>query len=1040
MQISLCIVVRNEESFLGDAIASARPVIDEVVVVDTGSTDGTLAVARAAGARVIEAEWPGDLASAHDLPVAHAQGDWVLALDADEVLDPTSRHRIANLAASDTFDAYEFPVRNYQHDWRFAKWRAADPRHPMSRGSQGYVLSRPIRLFRRRAEYRYWGRVHQTIEPAVLGSGGRIGRADVPIHHYGFLRFDRDKSDLYLRLARRHAHDHPEHPRPWLELGVLLLEEGDAPAAAEAFRRARALGDRGQASFYLATALLELGGAVESISLLSEAVRLNPRDEYVAYDRADAWQSLGHAYEELGREAEAETAYRTALDLMPESPSAAVNLAGLLIDRGRLDEAERLVERLLVRHRGSSEVWSALGVLHLRRGDLLSARRALEIALEIHRPNLVALMNLGLTHARAGRPRKAARAYAAVTDQLGSEQARRLGLERRLPSGHRRRRTLIRRNYGPGLVVSVVSTLEGGGARVLVDAVLALGGRPQLVACVESALYGGQRLRDELWAAGVEVATVSSGRALQQLVADVRPSVVLHHWWKHPILNGALRVGDERWVCYGHGTFPMPFGYDAYVAVSQFQHRLQRHLPQDRLRLIPAGIDIARFDRRVPRQAGDSVTIMMVSRLDLGKFPRRLLDYLPPLDRARVLIAGYGPRRYELEPEIAERGLGDRVCFVGAVSAAELPHLLDQGNVGLHLTESGEESCPMSVLEMLAAGLPIVAEPKGGMLELVVDDANGLLASEPAEVAACLERLIESEELRRVMGEESRRTAGRYDMGRFGGLVRKLVTDVEQMPPIKLLSPRAGWSGLPTFRPRISLLLCETPRCGGNLLDDALTSTGLAGRPGEYFEDGTRRTLSGLWNLDGDLRAYIAELLERTSTPNGVFAMRIMPWQLAELEGALLGGAFPHPRYVWIRRSDTVRQAVSFEIARQTGVWSRMGEELPIKAPRPRFDRAAIADRLEEIRQGETSWQQHFAAAGVEPVNVWYEELADDYDGTARRVLVEVGIEITHGLRVGPMLLSRQSRLFERWVERFRQTSRQRSSRRTIASTVRDQT
>ncbi len=1025
---------------LGDAIASAQPVVDEVVVVDTGSSDGTLAVARACGARVIEAEWPGDLGAAHDLPVAHARGDWVLALDADEVLDPESSHRIRELAFSGEFDAYRFPVWNYQYEWRFAKWRPADPRHPLSRGGTGYVLSQPTRLFRRREEYAYWGRVHQTIEPSVLASGGRVGRGDVPIHHYGFLRFDRDKSDRYRRLACQHAREHPALSRPCVELGVLLLEAGDLPAAADAFRRARALGDHDQASFYLASALLELGGAAESVPLLLEALRSNPRDECVAYDRADVLESLGLAYEDLGQAADAEGAYRAALDLAPGSPSATVNLAGLLIDRGHLDAAEQLVEGLLVRYRGSSEAWSALGVIHLRRGNLEVATRALETALEIRRSNLVALVNLGLTHARAGRPRKAGRAYAAVAERLGSEQARRLQLERRLPSRYRRRQEPLRGEFGPGLILSLIPTLEGGGGRALVDGVLALAGRPQLVACAEPAAYGGQGLRRELAAAGVDVVTVPSAGALATLLRQTQPSVVLHHWWNYPILDHAVRIGDERWVCVGHGPLPMPFAYDAYVAVSEFQRRSQSHLPPDRLTLIPNGIDLGRFDAATPRRARRAVTIAMVTRLDAGKFPRRLLDYLPPLDRARLLIAGFGGRRYELEPEIAQRGLADRVRFVGAVSSAELPRFLNDADIGLHLTESHQECCSLAVLEMLAAGLPMVGEPKGGLPELVAHDGNGFLAMEPGQVARHLGRLIESVELRRRMGAESRRLASRYDMGRFRSSMQALVADVERAPHAKQRLTRRTQAVVSDFRPRLSLLVCATPRCGSSLLCDALASTGLAGHPEEHFDAGLRRTLSGRWNGDGDLDAYLAELFERTSTPNGVFATKIMVHQLATLGEQLLDGTFPNPRCVWIRRRDRIHQAVSFEIARQTGLWSQTGEDPPLRPRRPRFDRAAIAARLREIEDAEGTWRSLFSTAGVEPVHVWYEELADDYEGTARRVLAEVGVEVPPDLRLRPRSLTRQAGgVNERWVDRFRQAPAPKRSRRgTISSTVRD--
>lgn len=129
MRVSLCIVVRNMAGLVGPCIASARPVVDEVVVVDTGSTDGTPEVARAAGALVTHAPWPGDLAQAHDLPVARARGDWVLILDGDEVLDPATRHLVPELADRRDREGYVFTVRNYVHGPSL-KWRPADPRDP----------------------------------------------------------------------------------------------------------------------------------------------------------------------------------------------------------------------------------------------------------------------------------------------------------------------------------------------------------------------------------------------------------------------------------------------------------------------------------------------------------------------------------------------------------------------------------------------------------------------------------------------------------------------------------------------------------------------------------------------------------------------------------------------------------------------------------------------------------------------------------------------------------------------------------------------
>jgi LPS sulfotransferase NodH/glycosyltransferase involved in cell wall biosynthesis len=1021
--------------------------VDEVVVVDTGSSDETRAVARRSGARVIEADWPGDLGTAHGLPLAHARGDWVLSLDADEVLDPGTRGLIRDLASSDDFDAYELLVRNYLYRWPSAKWRRADPRDPLTRGAAGYVPTTPVRLFRNRPEYTYYGRVHQTIKPSIVESGGWVGTAKVSIHHYGFVRFDRDKSDLYRRLARRHAEEHPDDPRAWIDLGVTLFDERrQLAAAADAFRRARSVGDQAAASFLLGSTLLELGYAADSLPLLTESIRHNPRDESPFYDRADAWEALALAEEELGRPEEAEHAYRTALRIRPDSPAAAVNLAGLLTDRGSLDAAEALLQGLKARYSGSSPVWSTAGVVHLRRGELDAAQRAFEIAGEIFRPNLAALLNLALTHSRAGHPRKAARAYAAAAERLGREEASRLGLEGRLPDRYRRPRQL-RRSYGRDLVVSVIPTLGGGGGRVLVDGVLALRGRPQVVVCGEAGPYDAQGLLDELSAVGVEVVTVPSDRALDIVLQRVQPSVVLHHRWNHPILSYAHRVADERWICVGHGSAPMPFGYDAYVSISKFQRRAQAHLSPERVTLIRNGIDLSRFPRTGRRSAGDPVTIAMLSRFDAGKFPRRLLDYLPPLERARVVIAGFGPRRYEIEPEIAAGGLAGRVRFVGPVSSADVPGFLGKADIGLHLTEHAEEEgCPMSVLEMLAAGLPVVAEPRGALPEMVASGENGFLAEEPREVSARLLELIDSSDLRERMGRASRRAAQRFEMGRYRSGLRELVAAVERREPVDggsrgpWLRVRKGKTARPTvyeWRPRLSYLVCATPRCGGRLLCEALANTGLAGRPGEYFAAGPLRTLSGRWGVD-DFDAYLGELFEETSTPNGVFGVKIMADHVPRLLGGL--EAFPNPRYVWITRRDKLRQAVSWVVAHQTGLWSDAGEHLRISPPRPRFDRAAIAARLHDIEEAETYWQEFFATAGVEPVHVAYEQLTDDYEGTARRVLAGLGIEIPRDLRIAPPQLVRQaSEINDRWVERFsgQAPSRRRSKRRTTSSTVR---
>jgi glycosyltransferase involved in cell wall biosynthesis len=167
----------------------------------------------------------------------------------------------------------------------------------------------------------------------------------------------------------------------------------------------------------------------------------------------------------------------------------------------------------------------------------------------------------------------------------------------------------------------------------------------------------------------------------------------------------------------------------------------------------------------------------MVTRLDPKKFPRRLLEYLPPLRqlRARLLVAGQGARRYEIEPDIRASGLDGVVRFVGVLPSERIPAFMARADIGLHLTETAEECCSLAVIEMLASGLPVVSQPRGCLPEMVRHGFNGFLGDDEGAVAHALERLIVTPRLRRRMGVASRRRSAVYDVRRFRALIQRLV-------------------------------------------------------------------------------------------------------------------------------------------------------------------------------------------------------------------------------------------------------------------------
>jgi LPS sulfotransferase NodH len=245
-----------------------------------------------------------------------------------------------------------------------------------------------------------------------------------------------------------------------------------------------------------------------------------------------------------------------------------------------------------------------------------------------------------------------------------------------------------------------------------------------------------------------------------------------------------------------------------------------------------------------------------------------------------------------------------------------------------------------------------------------------------------------------------------------------------------------------------SYFVCMVQRCGSNLLCEALARSGVAGRPTEYFhppfpgaaglghgwagfEGGEWARERGIATFPEFLRAVRAE----GSTPNGVFGAKL-PWnalagllgKLAELPGCAalgeaerLAAAFDGPRFIHLQRRDRVRQAVSWAIAAQTGHYSsRAAASLP-RLCEPSFD-LELLDRLgRAIDAGEAGWATFFAAAGSEPLRLYYEDLVADLEGSLRCVLAWLGVEAPARLDLSGLGHERQGgAVNDEWAARFR--------------------
>jgi LPS sulfotransferase NodH len=236
-----------------------------------------------------------------------------------------------------------------------------------------------------------------------------------------------------------------------------------------------------------------------------------------------------------------------------------------------------------------------------------------------------------------------------------------------------------------------------------------------------------------------------------------------------------------------------------------------------------------------------------------------------------------------------------------------------------------------------------------------------------------------------------------------------------------------------TMWPYTSYMVCATPRSGSSLLDEALTNTGIMGMPDEYFLPRNERMWRKAWNVS-TFSEYLAEVLRRGTSPNGVFGTKMM-WgyfgrfgkQIRHLPGnryrtthEALNTVFPALSYIWIRRRDKVRQAVSHAKARQTNVWAVTDELAPETIEKLVFSFRQIDFMVRELEAHDAAWQRYFAIHAIRPYSVFYEDFVEHYEETALNIMHYLHVPMPEQVHFMPRRLQKQADTqSEEWVQRY---------------------
>jgi tetratricopeptide (TPR) repeat protein len=226
-RLTLCLIARDEEDLLPACLESVRGVADEVVLVDTGSTDATRELARAAGALVLERPWDDDFAAPRNLALTRASGDWVLVLDADERLTAAAGPVVRQAMERGGFELGFLRFHN-------ADRADATPEEVLSgRARVGAPYSLP-RLMRRLPDLEFRGLIHENVNDWAAAHGNRFELLPAEVVHLGYVKEAQGslaKRDRNLALLRRRMALEPEDVTAFGYVALELFQRGDLAGA-----------------------------------------------------------------------------------------------------------------------------------------------------------------------------------------------------------------------------------------------------------------------------------------------------------------------------------------------------------------------------------------------------------------------------------------------------------------------------------------------------------------------------------------------------------------------------------------------------------------------------------------------------------------------------------------------------------------------------------------------------------------------------------------------------------------------------------------
>lgn len=285
--LSLCMIVKNEENDLPRCLDSVKDIVDEMIIVDTGSTDSTLDVIKSYDVKPYFFEWNDNFSDARNYSLDKATGDWILLMDADDELESEDKQSVLDLIKDSDADAYFFETICYVGENK----------------GVNELKNLNVRLIRNNKDYRFTGAIHEQIASNIdkIKENAKILTSPIRVYHYGYMDKnieEKNKRERNIKILKKELESDPKNTFLIFSMGNEYYALNDYNKALEYYKESYEkfnpnIGFSSTLVIRISMSYEQLGLYKKALNMIEEGLRYYPKYTDLVYLKGCILNKLG---------------------------------------------------------------------------------------------------------------------------------------------------------------------------------------------------------------------------------------------------------------------------------------------------------------------------------------------------------------------------------------------------------------------------------------------------------------------------------------------------------------------------------------------------------------------------------------------------------------------------------------------------------------------------------------------------------------------------------------------------------------------------